>query len=246
MDKSANTPIIYDFFSKSLKEIAFSRKNQASDHNFKGIPAVIVGVSDYEEYQCVDVKVSINDIYTERDNLVLESITLKRRFVSLPSSGGFSIKQPVAIGNPVRLKWSHRDLGVYLDGDGSNVDINISEIAGIEDCWVELDGGTRKNNTSPSLTDFIIEGPKTKITIKPSGETSLVTNGTTITIDSSGNLSVVTNGTSSIEASGHTINAPTTINGDTLINGILTLPTGIVNTHVHLSTAVGTPVGPMQ
>ena len=59
MRKSANSPIIYDFNAKSLKDSIFSRRNQASTHNFKGIPAEVVGVQDYESLQCLDVKASI-------------------------------------------------------------------------------------------------------------------------------------------------------------------------------------------
>ncbi len=202
MNKSADTPIIYDFFSKSLKDAVFSRRNQASDHNFKGIPAEIVGVSDYESMQCVDVRASINDVYVEKDNLTLESITLKRVFVSLPNTGGFKWKQPVKVGDKVRLSWAHRDLGDYLDGDGSSVDININEIAQIEDCWVTLDGGTRKNHTNPSLENLIIEGPNTEIVITPDGE-----------------VTVKTSGTSYIKSSHHTVDTDMTITGNLLVKG---------------------------
>ena len=206
MNKSVNSPIIYDFHSKSLRDSIFARRNQSSDHNFKGIPAVVVGVQDYESIQCLDVKASINDIYVERDNLVLESITLKKVFVSLSNSGGFRVKQPVQVGDNVRLSWSHRDLGDYLDGDGSPVDININEIAQIEDCWITLDGGTRKNHTNPSLTDMIIESDDTEIRITPTG-----------------NVTVNTSGTSYIKSSHHTVDTDMTITGNTSINGTLTV-----------------------
>jgi len=219
MSGEKRSAITYDFFSKSLKDIALNRNNQEVIQDYKGIPAEVVGVSDYEEYQCVDVKFLINDTYIERDNLVLESLTLKRVFVALQSSGGFSIKQPVAVGDKVRLNWAHRDLGDFLDGDGSAVTLKVTEKGRIEDCWVELGFGTRKSNTSPSLTDFIIEGPSTLITITPEGNCSLVNNGTTINIDPTGNVSLVTNGTSSITSSAHTITAPTVINGILTITG---------------------------
>ena len=206
MNKSADSPIIYDFFSKSLKDSVFARRNQASDHNFKGIPAEVVGVSDYEGLQCLDVRALINDIYVERDNLVLESITLKKVFVALPRSGGFSIKQPVGVGDIVRLCWAHRDLGAFLDGDGSSVDININEIAQIEDCWVELGFGTRKNHTNPSLKNLVIEGPSTEIVITPEG---------VVTVNNAG--------TSYIKSSHHTVDTDMTITGNTQIDGTLTV-----------------------
>lgn len=202
MDKSADSPIIYDFHAKSLKDIAFSRQQQSAAHNFKGIPAEVVSVEDYETLQCVSVRALINDIFVERDNLVLESITLKKVFVALPRSGDFLIKQPVKVGDIVRLCWSHRDLGAYLDSDGGAVDINVNEIAQIEDCWVELGFGTRKNNNKPSLTDFIIKGPKTEIVIKPSGD-----------------ITINTEGTSYIKSSHHTVDTDMTITGNLQVDG---------------------------
>ncbi len=209
MNKSADTPVIYDFFSKSLKDVVFSRRNQASDHNFKGIPAEIVGVSDYEGMQCVDVRASINDVYVEKDNLTLESITLKRVFVSLPNSGGFTWKRPVKVGDKVRLSWAHRDLGAYLDGDGSRVDVNINEIAQIEDCWVTLDGGTRKSHTNPSLENLIIEGPNTEITITPDGKVSITSKGN-IEVRSEADVAISSGGAMDLTSGGGlTLTAPT-------------------------------------
>jgi hypothetical protein len=177
MNKAGQEPITYDFFSKSLKDAAVNRRQQSDSNNFKGIPAEVVGVEDYESLQCISVKALINDVFVEKDNTTLESITLKKVFVALPRSGGFTIKMPVAVGDIVRLCWSHRDLGEFLDGEGSSVDINVNEIAGIEDCWAELGFGTRKNHSKPSVSDWIIEGPKTKITITPTGSVSIETEG---------------------------------------------------------------------
>ncbi|AGH32165.1 hypothetical protein VPHG_00098 [Vibrio phage 11895-B1] len=208
----SKSPVLYDFFSKPYKQTAFEKNQEDNAHNFRGIPATVVSTSDYESLQCVDVRIAIDDVYVKRDNLVLESIVLKKIFVPLPNSGGFKIKMPVTVGDPCRLTWSHRDLGEYLDGNGSNVQLNIKELSSIEDCWCLLDGGTRKNNTSPSSTDMIIEGENTTITITPSGQ-----------------VSVVTSGTSLIKSSGHTIDAPETnitgtltVTGATQINNTLT------------------------
>jgi hypothetical protein len=216
MAKSANGPVIYDFHTKALYDAAYSRRDQSSDHNFKGIPAIIVGTDDYETLQCVDVRAAINDLYIERDNLVLESLTLKKVFVSLPFSGGFKVKSPVSIGDPVRLSWAHRDLGGYLDSDGSGVDVNINEIAQIEDCWVTLNGGTRKNHTNPSTTDMIIEGPNTEIRITPEGV-----------------FTAIHSGTSYIKSSHHTIDTDLTVTGNLIVQGtsnligMVTAPAGV-------------------
>lgn len=182
MSGKGEAPIIYDFNAKSLKDTITTRNDQAGANKFKAVPAEIVGVSDYESLQCVDVKFLINDVYVERDNLKLESITLKKVFVALPNAGGFSLKFPVSIGDIVTLYWSHRDLGEFLDGDGSAVDLNITEIAHIEDCWVQLNFGTRKNHTNPSKDNLVIEGPNTVITITPEGAVKLTTD--TVELDS--------------------------------------------------------------
>lgn len=210
MSNLVNSPIIYDFHSKSLKDLALNKKTTQDVPDFKGIPAEIVGVSEYEELQCVDVKFLIDDMYIERDNMVLESMTLKRKFVALQRSGGFSIKQPVAVGDLVRLHWSHRDLGGFLDGDGSSITLNVNELGKRDDFWVELGFGTRKNNVSPSVDNLIIEGPNTTITITPSGD-----------------VTVKTSGNSSITSASHTINAPTTINNTLTVVGASTLSAGV-------------------
>lgn len=220
-------PVIYDFFSKSIKDLAYS---QQVDTKYKSAPAEVMGVSEYEEYQCIDIKVSISDVYPERNNLVLESITLKRVFVALQRSGGFSIKQPVSIGDSVRVHWTHRDLGDFLDGDGSAVEVNIAETGGLEDCWAELGFGTRKNHTSPSVDNFIIEGPNTTVTITPDGNVTLVNLQTTFSIDTSGNVTLTTNGSSSITSANHTINAPTTINNTLTVTGLSNLNAGVTVT----------------
>lgn len=227
MSNLVSSPIIYDFHSKSLKDLALNKKTYQDVPDFKGIPAEIVGVSEYEELQCVDVKFLIDDLYVERDNMVLESMTLKRKFVALQRSGGFSIKQPVAVGDLVRLHWSHRDLGGFLDGDGSAITLNVNEIGKRDDFWVELGFGTRRNHVSPSVENFIIEGPNTTVTITPTGEVTLVNLSTTFKIDTEGNVTLTTNGNSSITSASHTINAPTTINNTLTVVGASTLSAGV-------------------
>ena len=229
MNKSSDTPIIYDFFAKSIRDMGYSRRNQSSDHNFKSIPAEIIGVDDYETLQCVDVKFLISDVYTERDNLVLESMTLKKVLVRLQEASGYSVQFPVSVGDKCQLVWSHRDLGDYLDGDGSSVEVNINDVARIEDCVVELGFQTRKNNLKPSATNFVIKGPESSITITPEGV-----------------LSITTSDEATIKASKLTIDAEETeINGDVKILGDLTLDDIIVNTHKH-TDAEGRPTDIME
>lgn len=248
MNKSPDTPIIYDFFAKSIRDLGYARRNQASDHNFKSIPATIIGVADYETLQCVDVKFLISDVYTERDNLVLESQTLKKVLVRLPEAGGFSIQYPVAVGDKCNLVWSHRDLGAFLDSDGTGVDVNINEIAQIEDCVVELGYQTRKNNLEPSATNFVIKGDKTSITFMPDGTFNITTSGDgtfksdkKVIIDApetevTGNITVVGNTTVKGAASFMTT-------ADVI--GILTAAGIPVNTHKH-TDAENRPTGVME
>ena len=253
MNKSSDTLIIYDFFGKSIRDIGYARRNQASDHNFKSIPATIIGVSDYETLQCVDVKFLISDVYTERDNLVLESMTLKKVLVRLPEASGFSIQYPVAVGDKCNLIWSHRDLGDFLDGDGSEVEVNINEIAQIEDCVVELGYQTRKNNLNPSATNFVIKGENTSITFMPDGTFNITTSGEgtfkgqKIILDApetevTGNISILgdseVTGNSTVTGSAQFMTTADVI-------GILTAAGIPVNTHKH-TDAENRPTGIME
>ncbi len=198
----SKTPIIYNFLSEPLSQPLFESKLNPVVQDYKSLPAIITGIQDYEAYQCLDVKISIDEVYVTRNDYVQEGLELKKKFVSLPYSGGFSIQQPVAVGDPVKLCWANKSLGQYLDGSGGSVTVNTKEIAELEDCWVELKGGTHKNNTNPSTKNFIIEGPKTKFTITPEGDVTLVTEGS-----------------SSIKSSKHTIDTDVEITGKLDVKG---------------------------
>ncbi|CAM0043897.1 baseplate spike [Vibrio phage K460] len=201
MNKS---PIVYNFLSTPLSQSLQERNLTPTVADYKSLPATITGIQDYESHQCLDVRVAIDDVYVNRNDYVSEGIELKKKFVSLLNSGGFSIKQPVSVGDPVKLCWSNKSLGQYLDGEGGNVEVNVKEVAELDDCWVELVGGTRKNNTKPSTVNFIIEGPKTTTTITPEGDVTTVT---------SGSVSVTAEGSSYLKSSKHTIDTDVEITG---------------------------------
>lgn len=137
------------------------------------LPAKVLGVQDYESMQCVDVRGVINDTY--EDDATVPAVLIKKVFVKLPSGGNFSIKLPIKVGDLVTLHWSHRSLNTFLGNSGDAVDTPIDRVSDVRDCWVQHGFGTRSNNQSPSLTDFIISGPNTEFTIKPDGITSLIT-----------------------------------------------------------------------
>ena len=172
------------------------------DNVYIGLPAKIVGTSDYENLQCVDVELLINDVYPKHNMETMKRTVLKKVFVKLEGAGGFSEKLPVSLDDPVLLKWSHRDLGTFLDGDGSAVDQSVDHVAELEDCWVELGFGTRKNNYKPSKVDWVFQGPSTVETISPDGTITKITTGTTL-----------------LQSSAHTIDADVTITKDLLVQG---------------------------
>jgi len=167
-----------------------------------GIPAKVIKVSDYKNLQCVDVQSPIKFLYD--DGSIMPSPLFQKIFVRLVAGGGFSIKVPLAIGDPVILKYSHEYLGSYLDSVNGTVIQPKESYATERDCWVEPGFGTRKTHQSPSQTDLVIEGPNTTITITPAG-----------------NVTVNTAGTSYLKSSHHTIDTDSTINGNVDINGTL-------------------------
>lgn len=140
-----------------------------------GIPATVVGVKDYETQQVVDVKPVINDVYEDEE--LVQSVVLRSIFVKLQQGGGFSLKLPIAIGDLVTLHYCHRDISTFLDGKGEDQDANISLVADIRDCYVTHGFGTRQVNQKPSQTDFVIEGPKSTLTIDPLGNIKIETDG---------------------------------------------------------------------
>lgn len=175
------------------------------DDLYIAIPAKIMGIEDYETLQVVTVKPCIDLTYPEWNDTKIVSNTLKKVFVKLPSSGGFSITMPVAIGDLCTLHWSHRDLNSFLDGSGEDVTQSKRYITNIEDCWVELGFGTRKNHQNPSATDLVIKSENTTITLTPTGE-----------------VSIETTGTSTVKSALHTIDTNAVVTGNIVAQGSIT------------------------
>ena len=140
---------------------------------FIGSPAKIVRVDDYETLQCVDVQTLIQE--EQDDGRVLPTLIIKKVFVLLPNAGDFKLSWPVKVGDLVTLCFSHKSLSNYLDSDGSEITQSRNFIQAPRDCWVELKGGTRRTNNTPSLTDLKLEGPETTLIIKPDGTIELTT-----------------------------------------------------------------------
>ena len=221
----------YDMITNSFSEHANSRTEELKQNNYKSIPAIITGVDSYEKHQCVSVEFLIRDIFNKKDATILESVQLEKVFVRLPKFGGWKFKYPVKKGNEVILHWSHKDLSKFLDGDGSSVSQSITEVGEIEDCFVELGFGTRKNHNSPSLDNLILMQDATSITITPEGN---------ITTTTDGNVYTIAKGTHFLKSEHLTIDNSVTINKNLLVKGT-TESTGIITATagVHASTYAG-------
>lgn len=205
-----------DVVNLSAKElIQQSLADFTREDLYVGIPAIVTNTDKYESEQVVDVRPVINDVY--EDDEITKAVTLGSIFVKIPSGGGFSIKLPIAVGDLVTLHYAHRDISTYLDGDGSDIDSPLGMVADIRDCWVEHGFGTRKSHQKPSKTDLIIEGANTTITVKPSGE-----------------VTVETEGTSYLKSSKHTIDT------DVEITGVLTVVGDVINKANVTTTGVTT------
>lgn len=172
------------------------------DDLYIAIPATVVGVSDYEELQVVNVKPSIDLIFTEYNDHVVKSNVIKKVFVKLPAAGGFSVTWPILVGDLVTLHWSHRDLGDFLDGSGDDIEQSKHDVANIEDCWVSVGFGTRKNNQSPSATDLVLKNENLTVTITPEG-----------------NIDVETLGTSTVKSSLHKVDTDQLVTGNQTVGG---------------------------
>ena len=209
-----------DIVNVSAKELVQqSLADFTREDLFIAIPATVTNVDDYESKQVVDVKPVINDVYEDAE--ITRAVTLGSVFVKLPSGGGFSIKLPIAVGDLVTLHYAHRDISTYLDGDGGDIDNPLSMVADIRDCWVTHGFGTRNANQKPSKTDFIIEGDNTTITIKPSGE-----------------VTVETEGTSYLRSSKHTIDTDVEITGTLKVVGNVTNEANVTTTGTTTSATV--------
>lgn len=145
------------------------------------MPAIVTKVDNYETQQTVDIKGLIGTVYPDGD--IVNPVNIKNVFVKLPSGGGYSIKIPVKVGDLVTVHWSHKSLDAFLSGKGEQVDETLSPVIDRHDCYVMLGFGTRFDNQKPSKTDFIIQGEKNSITLKPSGEIDI--QGTDINITAS-------------------------------------------------------------
>lgn len=225
----------YDILRSSLKENLKQSAALKAMEDYKVLPAKVTSTSSYEKLQCLSVEVLIKDIYETKNKVDSETVKLEKVFVNLPRFGGWKFRCPVSVGDLVTLHWSSKDLSEFLDGTGDVVSQNFNELAGLEDCFISLEGGTRKNHNKPHLKNLEIEGPNTKLTVTPEG-----------------NITTVTSGTYDITASHLTIHNDTTITenlkveGNTVIDGTLgvggtTTSQGTVNalSGVYASTYAG-------
>ncbi len=200
----------YDMAAKSFSEHVNNRVQELKQNSYKTIPAKVISTKDYEELQCLSVEFSIRDIFNRKDASILESVRLEKVFVRLPKFGGWKFKYPVSEGDLVILYWSHRDLSTFLDGDGSSIAQPITEIGELNDCFIELGFGTRKNHNNPSLKNLILAQDATTLTITPKGDVTMVTEG---------NISTTASGTHFLKSSHLTIDNSVTINENLTVLG---------------------------
>ena len=163
-----------EIMQKSL--VDFTREDM-----YIGMPATVVNVARYEDEQVVDVKPVINDVY--EDDQLVRAVTLRSIFVKIPHGNGFSFKLPIAIGDLVTLHYCHRDISTFLDGQGKDMDADISLVADIRDCYITHGFGTRNVNQKPSKDNVELTGPNTSIIITPDGTLTTTTTKAIIKAD---------------------------------------------------------------
>ncbi len=232
---------IYDMGAAPLTENINRRMSEFTRENmYIGLPAKIVGVDDYETLQCVDVEFVINDVHTKLNMELMKRTILKKVFVKLQGGGGFQEKIPVSKGDLVLLKWPHRDLGSFLDGDGSSVDQPVNYVAELEDCWVELGFGTRKNNYKPSKVDWVFQGPNTVETISPDGTITKITTGTTFLQSSEHTIDTDVIITKTLHVMGDVVfDKKLNVKGDTTLDSKLNVG-GVTNAQGAVNALAGT------
>lgn len=200
----------YDISVSSLKERMQQNAAAKAMEEYTVLPAKVISTKDYVKHQCLSIEVLISDIYETKNQEDAGTIKLEKVFVRLPCFGGWQFRYPVSAGDPVMVYWSRKDLSQFLDGFGDKVSQNFNDLAGLEDCFVELGGGTRKNHNNPHLKNLEIEGPNTIMTITPDGN---------ITTTTGGNITCTAGGTYDITASHLTIHNDTTITDNLLVQG---------------------------
>lgn len=231
----------YDVAVSSLKEKLNQSAARKSQEEYTTLPARVTNTKDYEKHQCLSVEVLIKDIFETKNQEDAGTIKLEKIFVQLPRFGGWKFRYPVSNNDPVTIWWSRKDLSKFLDGFGDVVSQRINDVAGLEDCFITLEGGTRKNHNNPNLKNLEIEGPNTKMTITPEGD---------ITTTTGGSIKCTADGTYDITASHLIIHNDTTITENLTVNknvsiGGTTTSTGIIhaNSGVYASTYAGTGGG---
>ncbi|AUR89085.1 hypothetical protein NVP1121O_057 [Vibrio phage 1.121.O._10N.286.46.C4] len=245
----------FDLISNSFNETVSKAVRKNREDIRTQAPATVISTKDYKKHQCLSIELDIRDIYSMKDATVLQAVKLEKVFVKLPRFGGWKFRFPVAVGDKVTVHWSDKDLSQYLDGTGTTVAQDISEVGELEDCWVELGFGTRKNHNNPDLLNLEVEGKGTKLTITPEGNVTMITEG---------NISTTAKGTHYFKSSAMTIDNDVTITGNLTVNktttlvgnvaasadmgvsGTVTINGVVVNGHTHTSPETGASTGGMQ
>jgi len=233
--------LFYDFFGNSTAQniykdsVAYQRESL-----YIAVPCTIENTDKYETHQVVDARILINDYYSIMQQETLQQITMKDVFVRLQGGGGFEEKHPVSVGDKAAMYFSHKDLTEYLAGDGSAVDILISDRGKLKDCWIELGFGTKSNNYKPSKTDLIQKGPNSTQTTKPDGTRIYENNNVTVTEFANGDVEIVNSAGAKFKLRGSEIK----MNGATITSdGDVVTASGIsLDNHTH-PESIGSQTG---
>lgn len=178
-----------DVFSSILE--AHTRENI-----YTAMPGIVVNVSNYNNWQFVDVIPLINRLYSDGDSVPNDENVIYNCPVVSPAGGGGLLSFPLKVGDNVWLDFSMRNLENWQFGDGTRIQnppdsrsFHMSDAVAFPCIY------TSQTNLHPSADNVEIKFGEHLISLTPNGEL-LITNGSAkITLKSN----------STIDANGATI-----------------------------------------
>ncbi len=187
------------------------------------IPGIVVGVSKYNERQCVDVVIAISRLYTNGDVLSNRENIIYNVPVILPGGGGGLLSFPMKIGDRVWLDFSMRNLENWLLSDGSDEVIpSDSRAHHFTDAVATPCIETFLSNLHPSATDVELKFKNAFITLKPDGVIQINNSGGRVTVKADGDIEIDPSSTltilGNVEIQG-TLHTTQNISCDTTITG---------------------------
>tara|TARA_R110002020_G_scaffold31715_1_gene98543 strand:- start:1658 stop:2479 length:822 start_codon:yes stop_codon:yes gene_type:complete len=147
------------------------------------IPAKVIGISDFEKHQRVNVEPSIN--YTYPDGTILVLPPLDNVPIQYPSGGGGSITFPIAVGDMVSLHFSMYSMKEWLEGIGDQVTPMDARMFSFTDAIAIAGMNTYENNASPDPKDVEVKfnGSSFKLKSDDNGKGVELTTDANLTIN---------------------------------------------------------------